>query len=346
MRRNPNVIILMIFSMAILFSCRRSIPTLSGDWKHQASFIGQARQYPVLFVIGNYAYVGTGYSPLTQTWWSDFYAYNTMTDQWTQIANFPGTPRQEAVAFAVGGKGYVGCGYYGKNLQYLRDFYSYDPIANVWAQVDSLPGPPRKGSSAFVLNDTAYVGTGLTVDTANRQLTRQDFSKFDPTTKHWYPKASFSGPKVFGAFSFVLNNTSYLAGGYSNAISNRFTYQYFPGQNKWIKKSNLDSNINNLPRGETVSFVIQGANNVNFAYVATGASSFNGGLSDCYQYNSAQDTWIQYNSFEGGSRSGAVGFSVPGTTGYRAYLGLGGIGSTAFDDWWSFNPDVPQIINN
>jgi len=344
MKNKLSVMWVLIFLVVTLISCRRSIPTLQGDWKSQASFIGQPRVYPVCFVIGNYAYIGTGYSPGTQTWWTDFYRYDIVNDKWTRIANFPGEGRQEAVAFASGGLGYVGTGYNGSDLHYFKDFYSYNPTSNTWTRVADLPGPLRKGATSFVINDTAYVGTGLSVDTANRQIPTQLFSRWNNAKQQWDTTiAPYSGQQIYGAFSFVLNNTGFVAGGFSGSLTNNRMYEYYPSVNKWVKKANIDSNISQLKRGDAVAFTFN-----NTAWVATGAASAGGSQADAYQYNLAQDTWIQVNSFEGGARSGAIGFSIPSATtnnAYQGYLGLGGVSAGGID-LWSFNPYVPQILNN
>lgn len=350
MKKNLSVLFLLLFFLFTFFSCRRSIPTLQGDWKQQASFIGQPRVYPVCFVIGNFAYVGTGYSPGTQTYWNDFYKYDIVNDKWTQIASMPALGRQEAVAFASGGFGYVGTGYNGTLIKYFKDFYQYDPNANKWTRVADLPGPLRKGATAFVINDTAYVGTGLSVDTANRQIPTQFFSRWNKTSLSWDSTvAPYSGPQVYGAFSFVLSdnghNQGFVAGGFSGSLTTNRMYEYNSYANKWTKKANIDSNISQLKRGDAVAFTFN-----NTAWVATGAASAGGSQADAYQYNLQQDTWIQVNSFEGGGRSGAIGFSLPSTSsytnnGYLGYLGLGGVSAGGID-FWSFNPYVPQILNN
>ncbi len=340
MKKNLSAIILLFSLVLILDSCRRSIPTLNGDWKRQASFIGQPRDYPVLFVIGNKAYVGTGYSYQTQTWWQDFYAYDIVADKWSRIADFPGIGRQEAVAFSVGGKGYVGLGYSGKTLEYFQDFYSYDPASDVWTKITDFPST-RRAATSFVLNNIAYVGNGQNVDTNNNLISSQSFYKLNTTTNplSWETIAPYSGYKVNGAFSFVLNNKAYVGGGFSGGVTSKQFYTYDPTADRWAKKAYLDSNITSIPRGQTVSFVIN-----NSAYIATGGQGSNGASNDAYRYDDLQDTWVQVNGFEGGARSGAVGFSVEGTSGYRAYIGLGGVSGS--DDWWSFNPDVPQVLNN
>jgi Galactose oxidase, central domain len=122
-----------LFTLSILlslFSCSRNdVPyTQSGNWVTESQLNGPARSEAVSFVIGNYAYVGTGWDGLN-TRFNDFWKYDPSNNIWSQVSSMPpNTMRSSAVGFATTTKGYCGTGYDGFN--YLNDFYEFDPVLN------------------------------------------------------------------------------------------------------------------------------------------------------------------------------------------------------------------------
>ncbi len=91
-------------------------------WTQKANVPGSARWEATGLSIGNYGYLGTGYTPLPQ---SDFYQYNPLTNMWTSKANFGGGVRVENVSFSIGSLGYLGTGWDGTNFR--NDFWEYHP---------------------------------------------------------------------------------------------------------------------------------------------------------------------------------------------------------------------------
>ena len=115
--------LLSLFVLITLFSCNKStVPyTQSGNWVTESQLNGPARSEAVSFVIGNYAYLGTGWDGLN-TRYNDFWKYDPSNNIWSQVSNMPAnTARSSAVGMATTTKGYVGTGYDGFN--YLNDFY-------------------------------------------------------------------------------------------------------------------------------------------------------------------------------------------------------------------------------
>lgn len=77
-----------------------------GDWAKAPEFSGRLRNQAVSFVIGDYAYVGTGFG-VDLAEYTDFKKYNLNDGTWTDVPdNFPGKGRHGAVAFVAekGGK--------------------------------------------------------------------------------------------------------------------------------------------------------------------------------------------------------------------------------------------------
>ena len=99
-------------------------------------FPGNYRINPVVFTIGDLAFVGTGrYVGIEK----DFYQYNGVSNLWTEIA-VPDDleARYEAVAFSLNGKGYLVGGFSaGRNA--LDDVWQYDPENGSWERKNNFP---------------------------------------------------------------------------------------------------------------------------------------------------------------------------------------------------------------
>ena len=195
-----------------------------GDWAKAPEFSGRLRNQAVSFVIGDYAYVGTGFG-VDLAEYTDFKKYNLNDGTWTDVPdNFPGKGRHGAVAFVAekGGKtyAYVGLGYISANQiqgsdgtaeirakEYLKDFYRFDPTDNSWTKIEDFPGEARRDAVAFTLDNYGYVGTGR----ADKALLFKDFYCFDPETETWNTEElGFKGDQRYGASAFVVNGAAYV----------------------------------------------------------------------------------------------------------------------------------------
>ncbi len=128
-------------------------------WTQMGNFPGGVRSDldRANFVIGNFAYWGTGANG-----WNDLWQYNPTTDAWTQKANFPGAGRYGATGFSLCGMGYLGLGTDGSG-GYYNNYWQYDPVANSWSTISALPAIGRCDAPAFVVNNKAYLGTGYSL---------------------------------------------------------------------------------------------------------------------------------------------------------------------------------------
>src|SRR5687767_1635486 len=84
-------------------------PTLIGDWYKKSDLEGVGRSGAVSVMIGDKAYIGTGYDGTH--WLADWWQYDPSRDFWLKQDPFPGEARSAAVAFEANGKAYVGTGY-------------------------------------------------------------------------------------------------------------------------------------------------------------------------------------------------------------------------------------------
>lgn len=282
---------------------------------------GNGRHSAVAFVIGDYAYVGTGYVTTytgatssaenrVRTYFKDFYRFNLKTRKWDSKEDFytelpaEAEARRDAVAFSDGKYGYVGTGA-GENDRVFKDFFRFDPNGNggkgAWEEIDFV-GEARYGGTVFVINNAAYVCLGAST-VGNSGGNVYDVSKFDFGTGQWTPMQALADKP----------------------------------HNK------QDKDYGRIPRRYAVSFVSdRGSNGKAYAYIATGIG---GNSNTVWRYNHEKDQWHQMESLSVQYYStivGAVGFS------YNGY-GYFSLGSNAIDansghmiDTWRFIPDVKE----
>jgi N-acetylneuraminic acid mutarotase len=328
-------LLIVLFALSLFFTSCGSDNDLVGNWIKSSSFEGRARSGAVSFVIGDYAYVGTGYDGKDAL--KTFYKYS-LQDGWSKIASeFPGVARREAVAFEANGKVYVGLGV-DDDDERLGDFYEFDPATDTWnpTAIDMTNGPSaRQGSIAFTIQGVGYVGTGYGFQEDEDRNNLKDFYKYDGT----WTKIAFDGEKSKNSTVFVINDKAYVVSG-ENSL--KYVWEYDPTavsgtSNGWTRKEDLDDDNNweDVQRSQAVSFVINGK-----GYIATGR---NAGLSrEVWEYDPTRDDWDEKTSLEDeiASREDAVAFTLNN----RAFVTTGTVvGSGAyFDDTWEFNPTMEE----
>ena len=353
-------------------SCNTSTSTaLPGSWDKIGDFAGYPRDGAVGFVINNIAYVGSGYNYAANKFLNDFWRYDPSSDSWYPVADFPlsavgNLGRSGAVAFTLNGKGYVGGGYNILNgsTNPLSDFYEFDPTVGAtgkWTRIADFGYTSnqtdttisaRFGSGAFTVKDQAgkdraFVGWGQDIN----QFNYKDLWEYDAVNNVWIKRPN-AGSKRMYPFIFVIDNMAYVGGGYDPSGGNSYPVDFNKFDvtqlnpdgtgSPWSSKNGLtgkDQNGNAITQPKTrqqaVTFSISG-----LGYLTTGSA----GAGDCWQYNPATDTWLQYFSMTtnvpiaGANRSAAVGFTVKIGESYYGILTTGGNSSLKYDDGWKFNP--------
>ena len=200
------------FSCFIFFSCKKSASTvdqLPGNWVSRSDFDGVARSEGISFVIGDTAYIGTGYDGTNRL--NDFWKYNISANHtdngfWLQVASLPSDPRNSAVGFSTSTKGYIATGYNG--LIKLKNTWEYDPTQNTWAQKKDFGGSARIGAVGFGINDKGYVSTG------NDGNDVKDCWMYDPAADTWVEKTSIPGLPREGAVAFAYKDQAYIVTGH------------------------------------------------------------------------------------------------------------------------------------
>lgn len=306
-----------------------------GNWVLRSDFDGIARSEAVSFVIGDSAYAGTGYDGTNRL--NDFFKFDVDNNYWAQRASLPGNGRNSAVGFSTSTKGYITTGYNGTVK--LKDTWEYDPLTNNWKQKADFGGSARIDAVAFGINDKGYVTTG------NDSLDRKDLWMYDPTADTWFQKANLTGFAREGAVALVYNNQAYIVTGIYNGNTVNDLWVYDPPTDKWLAKrpvTNVSTDTYDdsygttlIVRSNAAAFVIGG-----YGYVCTGQ---NGSiLKTVWEYNFANDLWVQKPAWEGIERVGAVGFAVKG----RGFLGLGRNSVYEFDDFREFLPFEAYNVND
>lgn len=346
MKKNWLFLLFTLVVAFLQFSCNNNKGTdaLVGNWTLVGDLGGVARTGAVTFTIGDTVYVGLGYnSQITDApkYLNDFYKYDYVKNQWTKIDSFPGTRRSDAVGFSVNNRGYVGTGWDGDSR--LNDFYEYDPVGNPhWKKVKELSTSLQNGV-AFSLGNNGYVGTGLS---SNGEKLGH-FWKFTPPANSsdmgsWDAVEDIPFKRE-NAVAFVINNKAYVVTGDNNGSNLNSFYSYDP-DNGWLKLREI-SNVNtnesyddnyNIIRSNGTAMVANGK-----GYVTCGSSS--GTRGDTWEYDPTTDLWTQKTSFEGTTRTKAIGFSVNN----RMFLTTGNNGNSYyFDDVWEFKPNDTYDANN
>jgi N-acetylneuraminic acid mutarotase len=155
-------------------------------WATKASFPGVARYTATQFSIGNYGYVGMGFSP----YYNDMYRYDPDADAWTQMANFTGTARQSAFCFVIGASAFIGMGSDGSTNN-PSDFYRFDTTGTgIWTQLSPFPGSARNSGASFSFGGHGYIMCGT--NAAANQMD-SDIWEYTPSTDSWAQIGTFPG---------------------------------------------------------------------------------------------------------------------------------------------------------
>ena len=346
----------------LLLACNSSStnPLTEGNWITSAESPANARYQPVSFVIGNIAYIGTGYnSENNNLRYNDLWSVDSTGTWGQQLASMPQThtdsapSRNGAVAFSIGRNGYITTGTDG-NIK-LTDTWAYNVDDNKWTRkADFANGTlaGRYAASAFSIGSYGYVTCGYD----NSYL--KDLWQYDPSTDKWIAKQSVGGGGVpnpgegysKGGFkrmlatTFVYNNQAYLASGLGSGGTNLSDFwKYDPTTDKWtplrqlsnVSTASYDDDYTDIVRNSAVSFVLG-----DYAYLTVGV---NGGYTQkTWQYDFKNDTWTRKSSFERSGREGAVAF----TLGSRSYVSMGRASTTYFDDLEEWKPNVTLNTND
>jgi N-acetylneuraminic acid mutarotase len=328
---------LAVFTLASCSSSDDS--TKLGNWITKADYQGDARREAVGFVIGDTAYVGTGFGGADQEKLNTFYKYDPVKDNWTQVASLQNPndltvdlSRSAASAFAAAGKGYVSTGV-GNDFLLRNDTWAYDPTTNSWASKAAYPGVKRSYGVGFAVGDFGYIGTGY-----DGGSYLSDFFKYNPSTDTWTAANSLKD-KRRQAITFVINDSAYIVTGLNSGGNTTRMFVYDASADQWNEKAKIenatdqsfDDDYTTLARYGGVGFVIN-----NKGYIATGTAS------NTWEYDPINDRWTEKTAFDGTTRTSAVGLTVKG----RGFVTTGAASSSNLDDTHEFDPTAENNTND
>ncbi|WP_126246908.1 Kelch repeat-containing protein [Chitinophaga rhizosphaerae] len=331
-----------MLAAVLLSACKKSDDTEdenNGNWKELPEMSASPRSEAVAFVIGDTAYVGTGFDGEKQL--RDFWKYNP-ANGWSQSASLPAgaAARSSATAFVIDKNAYVGTGFDGKVR--LNDFWSYNPGKGYWEKKAPLVGPDpsislaRRDAVSFTVNGKGYVATG------SDGSGTKDVWMYDPLADKWIARQSFGGSKRTEAVAFVLGKNAYIVTGTNNSELKNDMWIYDADADNWTQKHKI-ANVSddsfdddyNIVTTQAVAFTVN-----NKAYVVTGTG--NGISKATWEYDGVADRWTQVRDFEGAARYGAVSFVLGG----KGHVASGRTGSLQLDDIYLFEPNTTYNEND
>jgi hypothetical protein len=153
------------------------------------------------------------------------------------------------------------------------------------------------------------------------------------------------------AVAFVYRNKGYIVTGKNMGLAVNDFWVFdpsMPDSSSWSSLrpiSNTSANYyddayTNIVRSNAVAFVMLGTWEGDRAYITTGG--YLDPYSSTWAYDFANDLWQQTTPFEGGPRTGSLGFSVKN----RGFVTTGRASSMDFNDVSEWHPDELYNAND
>lgn len=140
---------------------------------------------------------------------------------------------------------------------------------------------------------------------------------------HWTRKADFPGGKRRDAFAFAIGSKAYVGGGTDSiGILNNDLWEYIPGSDTWIEKSNTPFTATSW---QSPAFSLDG-----YGYILISDTA-----NQLWQYNPGLDTWTQKAALPGVIRMTPAYFVI----GNKFYLG-GGYNGYFDSSFSSYDPST------
>lgn len=326
----------LLFPLLVLLT-----PAFSQSWVQKASLPDAVapRNHPVTFTIDGIGYLGTGYTINENKDQKDFYKYDPVADQWTQLNDYPGVARSFSYGIAYEGKGYMAFGVTDTGL--LRDMWVFDPVANSWTEKTSCPCQARSHPAFVETNGKIYVGLG-----GGLIGNLNDFWEYTIATDTWKQCTDFPSNRRHHPFYFSIGDYVYVGFGHGSVPVDGFVvyrdfYRYDPATDSWTK-------LNDFPGEARVAGTQFDYNGKGYVLHGEGATHQTFNVGEFWEYNPADDSWVELPEMPGGGRW-APGTFVIGNT---VYSSCGSDVSYAdTKDLWAYTfttsavePDPNQVV--
>lgn len=289
-------------------------------WTQKASLPGSSRHSSIGFSIGQYGYIGTGYS--NGVCLNDLWRYDPVSNSWSQMATLPGVGRYGASSFVINNQGYVGVGQ--TTSIALTDFYKYDPVTNQWTSIANFIGLPIYTAVSFALNGLGYVATGYA------PISNYVY-QYNPGTNTWQQRANFSGIARQSAASFVVHDTAYVTTGYDGMSALNDFWRFNQLSDTWTQLQSIPGN----PRYGAIGLTVN-----NNGIITNGGDVAGNYYTDCYQYMPAINQWLTIAQFPGVGRRHSASFNI----GPDGYISCGVSAAGVLNDLWELS-QVTSVSN-
>ena len=133
------------------------------EWNLKTSYPGEGVAGLVAEVVGEYAYIGTGFNA-AQDWWR----YDIQNNEWFELNSYPTENTWGLGSFVIQDKIYL----------IGRECWEYDPADGQWTRRTSHPDG-RRFATAFSIGDKGYLGAGISFLLPSSPFMK-DLWEFDP----------------------------------------------------------------------------------------------------------------------------------------------------------------------
>jgi len=275
----------------ILFILSLPLICFTQNWSQVSNFPGDGRHHPITFSNSDFGFVISG------SYLNDAYKYDKLNDVWIQLQDFPSSGRGYAYGVSNGNKAYLGFGST-DNGSYPTDWWEYDMQNDIYTQKANFPGDGRNHPAMILINDKIYMGCG-----SNGSGNLGDWWEYDITNDVWVQKTDIIGNDRHHPFYFGIGDYAYVGFGHgslpgpgSNPSSSAYIYndfyRYDPSVDLWTQMSDFPGEA----RVAGTQFSYDGK-----GYILSGDGDDHGplGIGEFWEYNPANDTWVQLLSHPG-----------------------------------------------
>lgn len=258
-------------------------------------------------------------------------------DNLTQLDNLPFGGKTQMIYFIKNGKGYVAGGIDYSDFLYDQDLWEFDPTDNSWVMLSNDVPTNLNNATNFVLNDKAYFGFGNSnFGVGDLSFYSYEFQNGNFVLEGNFPGNPSSTGPIIDAIGFSHGGFGYMIGRGQNDFSQKRMWQFDPVAQEWVEFGNYP----NAGNSGMFHFIINDK-----LYVGLGNEnpySYYDNRTDIWEYDLANNSWLQKGDFPSGGRRDGISFSHNG----KGYFGFGiQIDSTigtvkTFSDLWEYDVDA------